>query len=217
MRCERCELWLHEVLDGIEPDGALLEHLAGCPECRELYESTLTLTREMRQMPRPQPPEGMTDRIVAGVLYDRRRRERRQIWVRVGAVAAAVLVALLAWQFWPRPEVEPTPLVKKDPEPETPPSLRQTVVNAGSVVVDEAKRQVDEVVESTRSLLSAFEGPILPPMDVESPLEPAERSLKEAGQGVTTSLEPVAGSAKRAFALFVRDLSPGPSKGKPGL
>lgn len=214
MNCDRCELWLHDVLDGLEPDGLLLEHLASCLACRALYESTVELTHGLRHMPRPQPPEGMTDRIVAGVLFDRRRRQRLRMWVSVAALAAAILVGILAVQFWPQPTkpIEPTPVVEGTSE-----SVRQVVFNAGSAVVDEAKRQVDEAVESTLSYLPSWDGSFLPPMEFESPLEPAERSLKEAGQGVTAGLEPVADSAKRAFALFVRDLSPGSLKGKPGL
>src|SRR5262249_1508232 len=96
MICERCDQLLQDLLGGAGPGAALLEHLAGCVSCRELYESGITLARGVRALRRPQPPEGLTDRIVAAVRLDRKRRQgRRLTWARVAVVAAAILLALL--------------------------------------------------------------------------------------------------------------------------
>lgn len=96
-----------------------------------------------------------------------------------------------------------------------PVSLRQSVVKAGSAVADLTTKQIDEAVESTLRLLPSFD-PMLPATDVATPLETTARPLKEAGQNVGTGLEPLTGSARRAVALFVRDLTPGSGMVKPG-
>jgi hypothetical protein len=63
-------------------------------------------------------------------------------------------------------------------------------------------------------LLPTMDDSLLPPMELPSPLEP---TLSGAGEGVSAGLEPLADSARRAIALFRRDLPPaGPDK-KPEL
>jgi predicted anti-sigma-YlaC factor YlaD len=211
MMCERCDQWLQDLLDGAEPDAALLEHLPRCAACRDLYESGVALARGVRLFPRPQPPEGLTDRIVTAVRVDRRRRQRfRLTWARVAVVVAAVLLAWLVTLFRPQPRQEKEKEVVVNPPERPAPSLRETVVNAGSAVVDRARREVGEVVENT------FTWPlgesILPETDIGAELESTTRPLRDAGQGVGSGLEPVTGSARRAFALFMRDLTPAPLK-----
>ena len=209
MTCERCDLWLQELFDGAEPDAALIEHLVACPACRELYESAVGLQKGLEEMQRPLPSPEFTGRVVSAVLFDRRKRQkRRQIVARAAALAAAILVVLFAAGQRPpsEREIEPVTAVERQ-------SLRTALTEAGSTVVQNARRQVSEAVSNTLQLVESVEGPVLPPMDAEWPLEPTIRPLREAGQGVTAGLEPVAGTARRAFALFVRDLSP---SGKPG-
>jgi hypothetical protein len=162
-------------------------------------------------MPLPQPAPELTDRIVSSVLFDRRRRQtRRRIVARAAALAAGILVVLFASEQRPGQEhkVEPEVIVKGPGE--TPPSLRKTLTQASSAVVESARRQVNEAVSSTLRLVPPVEAL---PMDDEWQLEPALRPLQEASQGVAAGLDPVAEKARRAFALFVRDLSP---RGKPG-
>jgi hypothetical protein len=48
-------------------------------------------------------------------------------------------------------------------------------------------------------------------------LDPPAQSLRQAGQGVATGLEPVATSARRAFDLFLRDIPPVAPEVKSGL
>jgi hypothetical protein len=201
MSCEHCEQWLQEVLDGVEPDITLIEHLVACPACRDLYESALDLRKGLAEMPRPEPSPELTSRVVSAVLFDRKRRQRRrQVFARVAALAAGILVVLFVPEYRSPPQPKPAEVVVKAP------SLRKTVVEASGVVVERTRRQVDETIDSTLQLLRRMEG---------AKSEPEINPLQEASQGMTSSLEPMTGSARRAFALFVRDLSPGP-RGKPG-
>jgi len=215
--CDRCDVWLQEMLDGNEPDGAVLEHLAGCPACRALYESAVGLRRGLALLPPPEPPASLEDRVVAAVLSDRRRRARRRHFIiRAAALAATVLVVILiAERRAPvPPPPKPVPVVK-GPE-ESGPSLRQTVSLAGSAVADLTARRVDEALETTRLLWPKVEPGSLPTMDMASTLEPTAKPLQTATQGVSAGLEPVAGRARRALALFVRDVPAGGLLSKPG-
>jgi hypothetical protein len=205
MSCEHCVQWLQEVLDGAEPDLALIEHLVTCPACRDLYESALALRKGLAEMPRPEPTPELTDRVVSAVLFDRKRRQRRRrTFARIAALAASILVVLFVSKYRPGPEPTLKPAAVENVKA---PSLRKTVVEAGSIVVERTRKQVDEAIDSTMQLLRRMEG--------DPPPASAVDPLQEASQGMTASLEPMTGSARRAFALFVRDLSPGP-RSKPG-
>ena len=210
MTCERCAQWLEDLFDGAEPDAALVDHLVACSSCRELYESAVALRKGLALMPRPEPPPELPGRIVSAVLFDRRQRQnRRRIVSGIAAFAAAVLIALFATQQKPQIEKQPDPtVVDRDP-----PSLRKALTQAGSDVVESARQQWSEALSRAGQLVPPVESP-MPPSSSESALEPTIRPLREAGQGAAASLEPVTGTARRAFALFVRDLSP---HGKPGL
>ncbi len=200
MNCEHCDQWLQEVLDGAEPDTPLVEHLVACPVCRDLYESALALRKGIADMPRPEPTAGLTDRVVTSVLFDRKQRQRqRQTWSRVAGLAASMLVALFVSEYRSQPASKTEKTVPTPPEVSV--SLRKTVLDAGSAVVERARRQVGETIDSTLRLVQ--------PLDSEPTPEPLVGPLQEASQGVTASLEPMTGSARRAFALLVRDLSPG--------
>jgi hypothetical protein len=43
---------------------------------------------------------------------------------------------------------------------------------------------------------------------IEQPLDPATRSLQETGRGVSTGIQTVANSARRAFDFLLRELPP---------
>jgi hypothetical protein len=172
----------------------------------------------------PEPPADLRERVVTRVLADHRTRRRRWLAVAVGAAAAVLLVAALGVRYWPRP-VEETPRSPEDqrpfvqvpmPEP-VPPPLRESVAEASSAVVNLTWRTADEAVGPTRMLWPAVTPPALdPPEALAQPLEPPARSLREAGQSVSSGLEPVANSARRAVGMFLRELPMGGDE-KPGF
>src|SRR5436190_23986040 len=84
---------LHRRLDGesviLPVDVAA--HVAACPDCRERFAAA----RLVSAAPIPPVPAELTDRVVAAVLADARRR--RLMWrvpAAVGALAAAVGLAV---------------------------------------------------------------------------------------------------------------------------
>jgi hypothetical protein len=89
-----------------------------------------------------------------------------------------------------------------------PPSLRENVEEATSAVASLTRRTAGETVEQGRLLLPAVSLPAPEQAALAEPLEPPVESLRQAGQGVTTSLAPVTTSARRAVDLFLRDIPP---------
>lgn len=210
--CDQCDLWLQELLDGTEPGAAVVEHLGQCSTCHELYEAAAELRRGLALLPPPEPSADLSGRIVTAVLFDRRRQaRRRRVVARVAALAAAVLVA---WFIADQRTPPPTPPVVQVAD--SGPSLRETVSLASNAVADLTSKRMDEARESTRFFLPTLEAPALPGVDPTEPLEATARPLQTATQGVSAGLEPVTDRARRAFALFVRDLPSSNLLSKPG-
>jgi hypothetical protein len=226
MTCQECQQRLQDRLDGRAAGGAAFEtHLAACAACRGLHAAAARLEAGLRRLAPPCPPGGLRDRIVARVLTDRRRRAWRRRLAAGLALAASLLIVAVVALRWPRqPEVAavpPPPAPEERPAPpdgppgEPPPSLRDNVAEATSAVASLTRRTADETVGQGRLLVPSVSLPA-DPMGGAAPLEPPAQSLREAGQGVSTSLAPVTNSARRAVGLFLRDL-PVTSEEKPGL
>ena len=69
----------------------------------------------------------------------------------------------------------------------------------------------------TTTLIPMMVDPSLGKFDLEAPLDPPARSLREAGEGVSVGLEPVADSARRVVGLFLRELPPMDAAPRGGL
>jgi len=213
MNCHHFQDWLQADLDGElgAPSAALAEHLAACAVCQRLHTAAQRLRRGLGLLTPPSVPAGLLDRVVGAVRIDRRHRQRQRFRLAgVLALAASVLVIALAGQLLPRPMTpsrSPGHAVAIAPVPAAEPSIRDTVVEAGSAVAGFTVRTVDEAVDRTRVLLPTMDDSLLPPMELPPPLETP--SLAEAGQGVSAGLEPIADSARRALSLFRRDLPVG--------
>jgi predicted anti-sigma-YlaC factor YlaD len=228
MNCHECQNWLQSELDRVsgislyvpeEPPSSLAEHLAACSKCRAWHAAAGLLRTGLPRVSPPPLPPGLADRVTVQVLADRRKGQRRRLRL-AGAIALAASIALVLLTGR-----GPTSLMKSDrtqaklarPGGTEPiPSIRQTMADAGSAVALLTARTVDHAVDQTRVLLPSVDESVLPPMDLVS-LEPPGPSLSEAGQGVSAGLEPVAVSARRAFALFRRELPPLKPEKKPDL
>ncbi len=119
--------------------------------------------REMlRTLPRPEPPSGFADGVMARVRAEERRRRFRP-WLLAAAAAALVASGLLVRSVWDGARTE-EPLVAEAPAPAEP-------VVAG-VPADPDVREFEEIVEEYRLLAEELdamrrlggdsaEGPIL--------------------------------------------------------
>lgn len=223
MNCLEAQHWLQERLDGRPIDRTALDaHLGRCADCAAQHAAAGRLLDGLRLLVPPQPPAGLRDQVVARVLADQRARRRRVHLLTTLAVAASLLVAGLAGYYWLQPP--PTPVLPHEPSPRVvapepaTPSLRDSMAEAGSAVVNLTRRKADETVNQTRMLWPSVTTPALDDPNVLSePLDPPARSLREAGQNVSAGLEPVTSSARRAFDLFLREIPPMGAEDKPGL
>jgi hypothetical protein len=221
MNCLQCQQLLHDRLDGLPPtDAEMNRHLAACPRCRGEHKAAGRLEEGLRLLTPPAPPARLTERLVRAVRTDQARRRRLRRFVRLGLAVAATLLLVLTMAdhrrlprapFQPPPREEP---VAKQPQP---PSLRESVAEAGTAVVDLAGRTADQTVGQSRLLLPVVMAPPLEtPTDPLAPMETPMRSLREAGQTVSSGLEPVADSARRAFDMVLREIPTVGPDGKPG-
>jgi hypothetical protein len=226
MNCDDCRQRLQLRLDGKDGVGDDLEtHLVHCSSCRELDAAARRLLAGLLTAPAPTPPAGLAERIVAGVLADRRRRRRRPV-LAAGALALAASLVLAVW-LGHHPAggssngptvvaVEPSPSMPKQDEP-VPPSLNDHVAEATSAVTSLARKTADETVSNGQLLVPSV--PLeMPAEEALAPaLDPPAQSLRETGHGVANGLEPVAASARRAIDLFLRDIPPMNPEAKSGL
>jgi hypothetical protein len=237
MTCDDYRRGLQAWLDGDSTgaDGAEA-HLAACPACRALDAASRRLRAGLLAAPAPVPPAGLTDRIVAGVLADRRQRRRgrrRLVFAGLALAAAACLAVAFLLPKWGRHEsagAHPTGKVivaidpnasenhrDDSPPPPAPPSLNDNMAEATSAVASLARRTADQTLTSGQLFLPPVPLEVPPEEVMGPPLEPPAESLREAGHGVATGLAPVAATARRAFDLFRRDMPPVASDAKSGL
>jgi hypothetical protein len=221
MNAPECRDFLRRRFDGLTPAGrrALEQHLAACPHCRDWHRAARLLEDGLRALPRPEPPPGLSDRIVLRVTADRRDRLRRRQRLAGLAAAACLLLTPLAIDLLARRDAGPVPtrphVVRKAPQapPQAAPapSLRQSVDEAGSAVAALTHRLTGQTRDRARLLWGAAKPPggaaALPDLDgLRAPLDPAAQPLREAGRGVSAGLETVAGSARRAVSFFTREI-----------
>lgn len=216
---ERLQHWLDGA--GIDGPADFEAHARDCSACRELHQAARQLRAALRLVSAPTPPAGLSQRIVARTLAARQRQTRLRERLVIFAMAASVLLSVIGGYLWLRqrtPSVTQE-LVDNRRVPATlsaTPSLRDSVVEAGTAVVNLTKRTADDTVEPTRFLwsLPVPRAGLDDTAALQKTLEPPARSLRRASQSVTMGLEPVTSSARRAFDLFLRELSP--TDGKSG-
>ncbi|MCC6419640.1 MAG: zf-HC2 domain-containing protein [Gemmataceae bacterium] len=220
MSCLDCQELLQRLLDGeLLPDRVELDrHLAGCSECRDRHVVAQRLTDGLKLLPRPAAPEGLTAQVVAAALRERAARLRRQ-WRRGAALAAGLLLAALAGYTWlvPGPD-EPGFLASvRPPEPDrrAEPSLREGAQDARQALAALADRIGDKlreqggVFEASTLPLQFVSTDSLPSVGaVSQPLEATVRGLRQGTDGVSTGVQTVGGSARRALNYFFRKLPP---------
>jgi hypothetical protein len=217
MNCAECEERLQLWLDGqAQENRSVAGHVADCAACADRLSAARRLQEGLRLLDPPELPDDFAGRITTQILVDRRAlRSRRQRWVVATALAASLLLAVTLgfgkfakWGGAPV-HVEPAPIAKEDRNTLPTPSPRQSVADAGEAVASLSRKATDETVEQTRLLWPVATAPFsFEGVDLQTPLEPPAQSLREAGQNVSSGLEPVASSAKRAMNLFWRDLPP---------
>jgi hypothetical protein len=218
MNCRAYHDLLQRRLDGLLIESPeLTEHVRSCLDCRALEAATRRLQDGLRLLTLPLPPSGFAARITERVFLDRRRARRRtrRRWAVTLALTACLFVALALRLDWrggqpgshnsgPKPVED---VVQKEKTPAEMQTLRQSFTEAGEAVASLTSQTADETVGQTRWLVPKVSRPSLLPVDLTA-IQPPTRPLRQAGAGVSTGLEPVTNSARRAVSLFLRELPP---------
>src|SRR5262249_44813874 len=106
MNCLECEARLQDQLDGRDlpdvEDAAVCVHLRTCTACRERHAAAQRLLKGLSLLAAPRPGAALTDRILAAVLQDQRKRRllRRPVLLGLALAASLAAVALVGY-FWP--------------------------------------------------------------------------------------------------------------------
>jgi hypothetical protein len=217
MTCRDGQHLLQQHLDGDAAPEALERHLGDCPECAASAALVRRYLRGLALLTPAAPPPGLAERVAGRLLREAKAR-RRGRWQRLAApgglaAAAALVLGVGLWAWWP---VQGTPVVRVQDEPRTltpdgppPAPLRDSMAKASGAFSNLTNRAASDTADSTASLWS-----LVPksPLEAQSDAPaPALKPLQEASDGVSTGLAPVTNSARRAVGLFLRDLPVGRS------
>jgi hypothetical protein len=213
MNCREAEQLLQGRLDGEAPGvahGELERHLRECAVCRMLH---ATAERLQEGLPRwaaaVTPPAGLAERIVLRVQAERKRRRR---WISAAALAAGLLLATFISQVY-RPQSKPLAInTPSAPDPQPDLVLPVEMQEAKEAVMSATKLAADETLHQGSVLLPLVSPKTaLPDSGVlSSVLESPTQAIWEVTESVTSGLEPVTSSARRAVDLFLKDGPPGP-------
>lgn len=217
---------IQRALDGEPADafGADL-HLGACPTCRDRLRAARVLLAVLATPAGAvAEPAGFTARVMSGVWENWHRQRRQRVYKAAAclALAAAVLVAAFAI-FEPKrepvvylapdtpgevvrkPEVAPPPR-EKAPAPK-PIRFNDEFAKAGQALRAAPKPLADSVAVAPK-LFDALTAPFAPaaaPMG--EALEPARKSLADLPDAARTGLEPVTGTAQKAYDRLLRDFA----------
>ena len=202
------------VLDRIHPASILADdaHPAVCPACRGRVRAAQFLLNAFAEPREISVPTSLTNAILAGVRADRRARSRRRAFAMVGGFAAAAAVVFAVWFNQPKPvEVANAPPLQ--PLPQVPPAVQPMRVNDELAKAGEAFREssrtITEPAASAPRVFAALTDSLLkaPAAPVGIDLGPAGRSLSEIPDAARSGLEPVTGTAQKAFNRLLRDVT----------
>ncbi|MCZ2342706.1 MAG: hypothetical protein LC104_13090 [Bacteroidales bacterium] len=218
--CPDTERLIQAVLDREHPVSALQnEHGRACPACRHrVWEATQLLTAldQLAATRDVSLPVNFADRVIPVILADqrteRRSQQRRQRILAACALAASVTLAVVF--FWDRftttapgsPPREITSLATPT-RSETPPILVSAQLHAmRDTLADLTRRTAAETLAPAQTLLpDASPEPVTPPTP-RTPTTDSVATLADVPEAAISGLEPLTGSAERAWNLFLRDV-----------
>jgi hypothetical protein len=213
MSCRAWQDLLQRHLDGDDPPEALDLHLRDCGDCAAQRAALRRLLDALPLLRPVVPAVGMEERLIERLYSEARAQRRRLAWRRAWsltglAAAAALLLAVGLWSWGPIKGKVPDDSRVVSVSPQAPP-LRESMSEAGQAVAALTSRTASDTVGRTTDLLPHLAGEALRPLTDPPAIEPPVQPLREAADGVSSGLAPVADLAQRAVHLFMRDLPMG--------
>ncbi|HUR54626.1 MAG TPA: hypothetical protein VMZ71_10875 [Gemmataceae bacterium] len=187
-------------------------HALVCATCRGRIRAARLL---LAALANPEPvalPPNFADRVLADVRPATRSRNWRVVVAGAMGLAAAVLVAV--WTTGkltpPSDELKLIELVGHVPAPTAPPPkplrISDEIARAGQAILDTA-RPITEPASTAPRMFASLSNPFVMAAPPAVDLEPARRSLADIPDAARAGFEPIAGSASKALARLVRDVS----------
>jgi len=206
---------LQLVLDGDETTANLEldPHPAVCAACRGRIAAARIMLSILATPAEPRVSPELTNRILNSLGADRRTRTRRRAFALAGGFAFAAAACVALWFAWPTPlpgqpdvaVVNPVPPVV-EPAPEPPPiRIGAELTKAGQALRDTPKAitsSASAAPEMFAKLTDAFTRPATPLTEIDAP----GAALADIPTATRTGLEPVTGTAQKAFARLMRDV-----------
>jgi hypothetical protein len=209
---------IQSVMDRIHPESILAAdpHPESCAACRERVTAARLMLVTFAEPKLRAPSLGFTIAVLEGVKRDRIARARLRGRVLAASFAAAGIGLALIWGFLadsknyanrPVPTPHPSPLLL-DPKPPQPIRMNEQLARAGEAL-KQSSRTITEPAASAPRVFAALTDSFLkaPTAPVGVDLGPAEKSLTEIPDAARAGLEPVTGTAQKAWNRLLRDVS----------
>jgi hypothetical protein len=215
MSCRAWQDLLQQHLDGAGEPGGLDRHLLDCAGCQARQAELRRFLHALTLLRPPPPPADLAARLTAELCREfrihRARSWRRRLGALAGLVAAAaLLLAFGLWWFPGKPPETNQGTTNAAVSPDPPAPLRDPMAQASQAVASLTSRTASDTVGRTATLLPLMSTPGIDTLPTAAPdVEPKLEPLREAADGVSAGLAPMADSARRAVNLFFRDLPMG--------
>ncbi len=204
---------LQLVLDGELPATALDadSHTTACPACRERIAAARLLLSALAAPAELPVPSGLTDGILSAVREDRYARIRQRSYVVAIGVGAALAASLLlvGWlNQKPAPTVPHGLLPAPDtahvaPEPR-PVRIGDEFSKVGQAILGSSK-PITEPVGAAPQMFTKLTDTLTRPTAPAGEFELTRKSLADLPDAARAGLEPVTGTAQKAFSRLMRD------------
>jgi hypothetical protein len=189
-------------------------HRLACPECAADYRAAAILVNGLRSTNAATLSNEKIEHIVQVVLSDNAdlarssRRILRHVAMALAAAACLALAFVIGSQLRPKPVMEQiNPVGPIVADNEKPISIDESLADAGSTLA-ELSRKNRPLLEPKKWLSTDAKSPAeWLNQPVPDPIQPAAQSLADIRQGAEAGFEPMAKTAKRAFAFFTHDLT----------
>lgn len=213
--CRATLIRLQNVLDGEESDASLAEdtHARECTSCRERIRAARLMTRSLKANGDWPSSQVRTDSLVAVVSMDRLSRTRQRWRFAAAGVSVAVAVMIMVFGTLNPTPVQPDQVIVENhptPTPVAPtpaPKLGEALADASSAL-QSIGRQITDTPETPAVFAPIAEAFGETPMNpLAANFEPVAKTLSDLPDAALSSLEPVTGSATRAFTRLLQDVT----------